>query len=442
MKFKFLIGTIAISIFLTNCKSTNENVSLLIRGGTIINTEFNGTTDKDITKGYILIKDGIIQQWGEWSDTVVIPADCIVYDASGKYIMPGLIDGFAVINNQQYADAFLKAGVTSVIGLSSARRGDLFRDGDPSPRIYELRSVGDTVLSYKDIDDQFRQASIDSIKIALLMYKLTPDQVDRAVKLATTYNIGTIGEFGYTSYKEATEIGVDAFVHTTRYSLDIAPSSLRSAVAEEPFSNDLESAKWEYYRYLTNIDLSDNSLLNHSAILSDSESYIMPTLSLLYIDLPDHLNPWEDEISELLDENDIDNPADRVTGNHNYPEEIQQAYTNLAVKELLIESVYASSGARYLAGSATDVWGTMPGISLHTELELLKRIGLSNREILAAATSNFVDAFGWMSGSIKKGYHADILILNSNPLDNIKNLRDIDALFLNGEQLIINDTIE
>ena len=72
---------------------------------------------------------------------------------------------------------------------------------------------------------------------------------------------------------------------------------------------------------------------------------------------------------------------------------MQSAYTNLALKELKIEKVYAQNGAKYLAGSATDVWGTMPGISLHTELSLLQRIGLTPAQVLATSTSNFSDAF-------------------------------------------------
>ena len=53
--------------------------------------------------------------------------------------------------------------------------------------------------------------------------------------------------------------------------------------------------------------------------------------------------------------------ANRETGKHDYDEPHQKAYSKL----------YKERGAKYLAGSATDVWGTMPGISLHTELAKL-----------------------------------------------------------------------
>jgi imidazolonepropionase-like amidohydrolase len=76
----------------------------------------------------------------------------------------------------------------------------------------------------------------------------------------------------------------------------------------------------------------------------------------------------------------------------------------------------------------------MPGISLHTELELLVRIGLSPREALAAATNNYALEFGWNElGQIAPGRRADILAVDADPSANIWNARRISLLILNGE---------
>lgn len=115
--------------------------------------------------------------------------------------------------------------------------------------------------------------------------------------------------------------------------------------------------------------------------------------------------------------------ANRETGKHDYDEPHQKAYSKL----------YKERGAKYLAGSATDVWGTMPGISLHTELAKLHEIGLTNREVLAAATGNFAEAFGWHhTGTVQPGRVADILVLNRNPLENLRHLEDIHLLIHSG----------
>ncbi len=155
-------------------------------------------------------------------------------------------------------------------------------------------------------------------------------------------------------------------------------------------------------------------------------------MSLLYADLPGSSNPWLEPVSGIINEKDINSPVDKKTGKHNYSEEVQKNYTAMAIQELRIENVYRKAGCRYLAGSATDVWGTMPGISLHTELELLHQIGLSNREVLAAATTNFPDAFRWKTGKIAKGFEPDILILDKNPLENLENTKAISVLINNG----------
>ncbi|MDR3741151.1 MAG: amidohydrolase family protein, partial [Terracidiphilus sp.] len=89
---------------------------------------------------------------------------------------------------------------------------------------------------------------------------------------------------------------------------------------------------------------------------------------------------------------------------------------------------------RYLAASGAPVSGSMPGISLHTELELLVRLGLSPREALAAATNNYALQFGWNElGLIAAGRRADILVVDGDPTANIWNARRISALILEGE---------
>jgi imidazolonepropionase-like amidohydrolase len=80
--------------------------------------------------------------------------------------------------------------------------------------------------------------------------------------------------------------------------------------------------------------------------------------------------------------------------------------------------------------------GTMPGISLHTELELLVRIGLSPREALAAATNNYSLQFGWNElGLITPGRRADIVVVDADPTNNIWNARRISSVIFEGEVL-------
>lgn len=423
-------------IFTLSCSQPETGKQFtLIEGGTLIDVSDLGQSKKDVKPAFVLLEGTKIIDYGKWSDQIKIPEHSRIIDATGKFILPGLMDGFAVQNNQAYANAFLYMGVTSIIGVEGGRRGDFFWDADLSPDIYKLESVGEEPKTTEEHLKDLQKLHKKGIRVVLLMYALTPDQLKVLKEKAASLGMACIGELGHTSYKEGMDMGINAFVHTTRYSLDVAPPEMAKAVADEPFSDEMNSPKWKYYQYLYSLQPDNPALLQHAENLGNSSSFIIPTFSLLYLDLPKHKNPWSYPVSKILNPKDINNPADKTTGNHVYTPEVQENYTKMALQEYMIEKTYHSHGAKYLAGSACDVWGTMPGISLHTELESLKKLGLTNREVLATATSNFHKAFGWKTGKIEKDFAANILILNKNPLKDLENLTDIQHLILRGKEI-------
>ncbi len=435
-KLVFLLFVILIS-----CHSEPEKDSVLIEGATLINP-----SDKTeiIESSYVYLLGNTIISYGELKDK---PSDLIArktIDAKGKYIMPGIIDGFATLNNQAYANAYLYKGITSIIEVDGFRRGPFYPDANPSPQIYRLEGVGEEPATNEELIKRIDSLYDANFRVLLMMYALTPDQTKMVYDYAKKKGMATIGEMGMTTYKEGMDIGIDAFVHTTRYSLDVATRPMANAVAHEPFSNDLGSPKWKYYAYLTQLQKGDSLLEAHAKNLAASNSFIMPTMSLSYLDLPDSKNPWLDPVAVILDEKDINRPADKITGKHSIDSVEQAAYTNLITTETtVIEPTYYKTGAHYLSGSATDVWGTMPGISLHTELMLLHtKAGLSIEEVLAATTSNFNKAFGWKIGRIKEGFEADLLLLNKNPLDDLENLNSIDRIFIDGKEWFPSDLLK
>lgn len=433
----FLILTIS------SCQNDNPDESYtLIKGGTLLELGELGTSSNDIKPAYILINGEKIEKFGKLTGKEDFPKSARVIVASGKYIIPGLIDGFAVLNNQKYANAFLYMGITSVIGVDGGRRGPFYHGANPGPDVFMLESIGDDSKSTSEHLADLQNLYESGIKVILLKYALQPEQVLAIKNRAHELGLACIGELGHTSYEDGIKKGVEVFVHTTRYSLDAVPQDLAEAVADEPFSDDLESPKWKYYQYLFSMDMADEQLNSYARVLGNSKSFLMPTLSLLYLDQPKHKNPWEYPVAAILDEEDINIPADKISGNHNYDPVIQENYTAMAKQVLRLEKKYRLNGSKYLAGSATDVWGTMPGISLHTELELLSRIGLSNREVIAAATTNFNKAFGWKTGKIENDFMANILILKENPLDNLEALTQIQTIILKGKEIDRNKLLK
>jgi len=117
-----------------------------------------------------------------------------------------------------------------------------------------------------------------------------------------------------------------------------------------------------------------------------------------------------------------------------WTQESQRKKADLSATRLwrINQSIFSGS-PHYLAASGAAVMGTMPGISLHTELEMLARIGLSPREALAAATNNYAIQFGWNElGQIAPGRRADILVVDADPTTSVWNVRRISTLILEG----------
>lgn len=92
------------------------------------------------------------------------------------------------------------------------------------------------------------------------------------------------------------------------------------------------------------------------------------------------------------------------------------------------------AGVPIAAGTDTPIGYAVPGYSLHRELELLVRAGLTPLEALAGATLRPAEFFGLTAdmGAIDEGYLADLVLLSANPLEDIANTRAIEAVVSKG----------
>jgi imidazolonepropionase-like amidohydrolase len=94
------------------------------------------------------------------------------------------------------------------------------------------------------------------------------------------------------------------------------------------------------------------------------------------------------------------------------------------------------AGVTIAAGTDAGNIGTIHGPALFREFQLMKEAGLTSRQILQCATANAAKLFGGETGAhigkIDKGNFADLVILKSNPLDDIGHGSDIDSVMKNG----------
>ena len=93
----------------------------------------------------------------------------------------------------------------------------------------------------------------------------------------------------------------------------------------------------------------------------------------------------------------------------------------------------ADAGATIAAGTDAGNTRTLHGPSLHREFVLMAEAGLTPMQILVSATSNGARLMGREDvGRIAEGMHADFLILDADPLADIRNTRRINSVFRAG----------
>jgi len=323
-------------VVLTGATPTPQPNAVVLRGATLVDVGGFGSSAHDIEDAVVVMRGGTIEAVGPAAQ-VALPRGARVIDVSGAYVVPGLHDVFATVNNQAQANAFLYMGVTSIVGLDEpgGRRGPLFMKASPGPRVYPLevvtgfdesqlleppRTMAEMMTKARRMSAPELRAEVDrlaarGVSVLLLYYSLAPDQVRTVAAYARTRGLATIGELGATTYRDAIEAGVMAFVHTSRYSLDLAPPPLREEVARAPFG----PPRRLFYERLAKLTASDSGLGRHARTLASRRTALIPTMAMNYLEQPGHANPWREPVAVLLDPADIHLPANRETGEQERP---------------------------------------------------------------------------------------------------------------------------
>jgi hypothetical protein len=113
-------------------------------------------------------------------------------------------------------------------------------------------------------------------------------------------------------------------------------------------------------------------------------------------------------------------------------------------KELELVGEMQRSGVGIMAGTDTPGAYIIAGFGLHDELGLLVKAGLTPMQALLAATRNPAEFFGELNeqGTIEKGKVANLILLDANPLEDIKNTTRINAVIQKGKFLSRQDLNE
>jgi hypothetical protein len=446
----------------------SPSVPLVLVGGTLVDVTDWGHSAKDLPDAIVIVRDGRITDVGSRM-AVSIPKGARVIDCAGKFLLPGFIDGFGGMNSQGQANAYLYMGVTTVVAVSDARRGVVDFGASPSPHLYPMDSIGSTdnwsmlakrtewalklregahrtELSPEDTARQLTDTARVGTRAVWLGHNVTAANTQWMIARARQMGLVTYGEFVATPYDVGVEAGVDVLVHMGRYELGVIPEELQRPLVEDSEGTAATTA----YDYAERLPPTDLHLRGYARFLAAHHAALMPTFSIFYAQLPSHRNLWQEPAAALLDPAHVYEHADRSSGEMDYPisywlrhlpapterwmeESLRKKADQSALRLWSINETLFSAAPHYLAASGAPLQGSLPGISMHTELELLVRLGLSPREALAAATNNYCLQFGWNElGLIAPGRRADILVVDADPTQNIWNARRISGLMMNG----------
>jgi hypothetical protein len=410
-------------------RSGNTQGTLALVGGTLI----DGTGAPPMKDSAVVIQDGKILSAGP-RGKVALPKNAQVLDVTGKTVIPGLWDMHAHFEQVEWGPVYLAAGVTTVrdcgneFEFITAVREAVNSGRGVGPRLLLAGIVdgsGPLALGVARVDTpeqarewvhRYHDAGFNQIKIYSSVKKENLEVVtSEAHKLGMTVT-GHIPE-GLTGF-DGVNAGMDQINHITYIVRMMAPDIPGGRGA----ANSPETLK-----AFRNFD--PNSEQSHKAIqfLKSHGTVVDPTLAVFEMFQRTGRKPLESFEPGVAKVAPALSVQLRNVGPGPARADLGQAQF---AAELKAVSALHRAGVPIVAG--TDQ--TVPGHSLHRELELYVEAGFTPMEALQAATLVPAKVMGLEheTGTIEPGKRADLVILGANPLENISNVRRTERVIQGG----------
>lgn len=412
----------------------------------------------------VLIDDGRIIDIVDSNTAPEAPASQKI-DATGQYLIPGLWDFHVHFTfDKRFTDAM--AGLFLYHGITNVRdTGGLLED--LLPVVDTLRSAGSNapniwysgpLLDGKDVvydgvnfpglgianpTAEAARANIAEIHAAgasfLKIYEMvTPEVFAAIVDEAGLRNLPIDGHVPLSMRARDVAPQVQSLEHLRNYEMDCVSDpelwlAARQAelanVANEP-GNVLRSRLHTLQR-LTAIANEDPAVCAETTEALKA-TITVPTLRMNSMDL-----------YVPFDRDDFDQAMDLIPAS--VSAEWRDARNALAASGEPVDTTFAewslrrtgalhAAGAPIAAGTDTPIGWSIPGYSLHTELEQYVEVGMTPLEALHSATVKPAEFFGLENemGQIKVGAIADAVLLSANPLEDIRATRSVEAVINRG----------
>jgi imidazolonepropionase-like amidohydrolase len=368
------------------------------------------------------------------------PAGITIVDGRGKFLIPGLWDSHVHLTKlgEPALPLFLANGVTSVRDMGSDIievehwRAQMASGVRPGPRI---KTSGRILESRTNVERMKREKTVEPVD-RIRMPVGSPDEAREAVsslaaagadflKIRTVASQETLAAIVEAARERKLKLTghplasvdaiIDARLASVEHALAIPPLDLPPGKRRALFERMRDAGVW---MGTTTVNLENSVFLSYEA----AQARLMKDPRRRYVGK--YLaSDWAEQLAEKR-------PADAARQ--------MKAFAGMA--PLFFRDLHEmhAAGVTFLAGSDAAVLLVYPGFSLHGELEsLVRNVGLTPVQALRAATRNPAAFFGMERelGSIAPGYLADLVLLDANPLEDIRRTERISGVMQDGRWL-------
>jgi len=372
---------------------------------------------------------------------VEVPPDANILDGRGLYLMPGLVDAHVhFLDAPTFGPLMIANGITLVrdMGLptqsalevrDALNRGDLLGPEmvatgailDGYPPIIPLISVGvRTPDEARVAVRQHAAAGVDMIKV---YSRLTRDEFLAILDEAKALGLKVVGHVPETvSIEDAAAAGLACSEHF--FGFEQVIGRLLGGPVRSTYNG--MGADAGYLLRLGEVD--PQALQEVFGRLRDSGLTVCPTVVTFKVSVQTaQFQSGDFPFDEYISSTVLETWRALWSGQTDLPDAIWQSWAKM-VCEL------NEAGVPLMAGTDLSVPGVIPGFSLHDELAIWQDAGIPAADVLRSATlvpAQFM-GLGDRLGSLAEGKTASVVLLRANPLDDVRNAREIEGVFLRG----------